>query len=151
MMAKPRSREGEDVPALSVETPSKPQNADDAVEDLERRLALLGGPSPPLPTTSIADTVEELPVKAPVEIQKAPETMTIDQTPEGQQVKGGKNALLVSPVWCCSTAKTANPHQISRFFMSVFDTGPNHGGPGACQDGRTTESCSCGTGSFCGS
>ena len=97
MMSKPRPTE-DTKQSSSVKLPenSNPKTATDAVEDLERRLALLGGVTtsdlPPsehsLPVTE--DTPPAFAFLAPVATVPADTTVGV-----GVPLKGGKNALLV--------------------------------------------------------
>ena len=89
MMSKPAPEKAkeEDPPAFATVPATKKKTAQSAVEDLERRLAMLGGSgSPPdLVATDDEDTkpTAPAPVSAPAPVPAV-------------AVKGGKNALLVS-------------------------------------------------------
>lgn len=83
MMEKPR-------PKAAAE-PAKKKSAEEAVEELEKRLAALGGPSPDV---------------APEEEAPAPEVDLLNMSapeepapPVAAGVKGGKNALLVCKIY----------------------------------------------------
>ena len=92
MMEKPKPKEEQTAPAV------KKKSAEEAVQELEKRLAALGGPSPPvqvIPATNGA-TSDFLDFAKP----PAPEAATTTPAPAAvapaAQVRGGKNALLVS-------------------------------------------------------
>jgi hypothetical protein len=93
MMEKPKPKEEQTAPAV------KKKSAEEAVQELEKRLAALGGPSPPVqaaPATNGATSAFLDFAKPP-----APEAATATPAsaavaPGPAQVRGGKNALLVS-------------------------------------------------------
>mmetsp|Transcript_5458 Transcript_5458/g.8977 ORF Transcript_5458/g.8977 Transcript_5458/m.8977 type:complete len:494 (-) Transcript_5458:66-1547(-) len=80
MMEKPR-------PKAAEEKPAKKKSAEEAVEELEKRLAALGGPSPEV----VADN-DLLNLSAPTVISDPAAASPPLEAPK--EVKGGKNALL---------------------------------------------------------
>ena len=97
MMSKPRpSEETKQTPSAKMPANSKPKSATDAVEDLERRLALLGAAdsSNPPPADIFPAAVEEmvLPTSSVAEPAAPPMDAALGV---GVPLKGGKNALLV--------------------------------------------------------
>lgn len=81
-MEKPRPKAAEE------KQPAKKKSAEEAVEELEKRLAALGGPSPDVMEAPAEDLLN---LSAPV----APPPAAVAPPPEIKEVKGGKNALLV--------------------------------------------------------
>ena len=89
MMSKPRpSEETQQTPSAETPAKLKPKISTDAVEDLERRLALLGGAN--LSNPHPVDTV--LPTSSVAEPTTPPMDAALGV---GVPLKGGKNALLV--------------------------------------------------------
>jgi hypothetical protein len=84
MMAKRAPETEEEAPPAFATAPALKKTPQSAVEDLERRLQMLGGSSAP-PDVISTDDEEE---KSPAAVAPAPA--------ESAAVKGGKNALLVS-------------------------------------------------------
>jgi hypothetical protein len=93
MMMSKRRPIDETKQASSVKMPesSNPKTATDAVEDLERRLALLGGvTSSDLPLSETEEAAPAFALLPP--IATTPEDAAVSV---GVPLKGGKNALLV--------------------------------------------------------
>ena len=88
MMEKPRPKVEEEKAA-----PIKKKSAEEAVAELEQRLAALGGPSPAAVVAEAPVTVQ---AQAPVAPPVAPPAVE-----QPKEVKGGKNALLVSKCTLC--------------------------------------------------
>ena len=88
MMEKPRPKVEEEKAA-----PIKKKSAEEAVAELEQRLAALGGPSP-------AAVVAEAPVTVQAQSPVAPPAVP-PAVEQPKEVKGGKNALLVSKCTLC--------------------------------------------------
>ena len=85
MMSRPQSKTGSKVAPVEEET-SKPKNPNEHVEDLERRLAMLG-----------TVTTPEEPVTEEVKRDDPPPSFAVAES-KPAEIKGGKNALLVSRI-----------------------------------------------------
>jgi len=117
MLTKPRpTEETKEAPSVQKPESSKPKSSTDAVEDLERRLALLGGASSstlPPPEVSAGVDLQDAPLlaaKAPPISHAAP---PVEAVGVGVPLKGGKSALLARIMAAQERAKFAGQKQAS--------------------------------------
>jgi hypothetical protein len=85
MMSRPEPKDSKVAPAPVVEKVAPPKTTHEAVEDLERRLAMLGEVKPVLEQTKQEDPPPPPP----------PPASSVPKEAKAQEVKGGKAALLV--------------------------------------------------------